>query len=105
MMGAGRATVSWDAVTTDVGGGPLTGLSGYRLYRTKTLGGPYTMAGDPRLPAPPPAPAHPLSDFSSNGLWYLAVTAYDPSGNESGKSIEVSKTITRPAIRLGRTYR
>ena len=103
-MGAGRATVKWAEVTTDEGGGPLTGLSGYRLYRTKTPGGPYTLAADPGLTATPTAPAHTISDFSSNGLWYLAVTAYDPSGNESGKSAEGSKTITRTAMRLGRTY-
>jgi hypothetical protein len=104
-MGAGRATLGWLEVTTDEGGGPLTGLAGYRIYRTKTPGGPYTLAADPGLTATPSAPRYTVTDFSSDGVWYFALTAYDASGNESaGKSVEVSKTITRPKLRLGRTY-
>lgn len=84
------AIIKWNAVTTDQGGGALTGLTGYRVYygtnpsvmslavdTGNSTGLSYTIAGLP-----------------SYGVWYFDVTAYDPSNNESAHSSQVSKDIT-----------
>ncbi len=94
-MGAGRATIHL-AANAEVD------LAGYRFYRATQSGGPWTEAAD--LVGTPSSPAQTLTDFPKDGTWYFVVTAYDTSDNESGNSVEVSKTITRPATRLGRSY-
>lgn len=80
-------------------------LAGYRVYRSLSPSGPWTLAGDPGLTGSPTSPAYTVSDFSSNALWYFVVTAYDTTGNESGVSAAASKIITRPLTRIQRTAR
>ena len=94
-MGAGRATITLNPNAE-------VDLAGYRFYRATQSGGPWTEAAD--LAGTPTRPAQTLTDFSTNGTWYFVVTAYDTNANESVNSAEVSKAITRPAVRLGRTY-
>lgn len=38
-----------------------------------------------------------------DGVWHFAVTAYDTNNSQSAFCSKVSKTITHPAILLGRT--
>src|SRR5687767_2821615 len=84
--GPGEAVLSWDAPTTDAGGGALNDLAGYRVYRG-TSSGAYDL----------PADVGNVTQHRVTGLspatWYFAVTAYDASGNESVLSNEVSKEV------------
>lgn len=88
---AGRAILSWDAnMEAD--------LAGYRIYQSKTAGMGYVKVADvPKLlgDSVPTFTITPLVD----GTYFWVVTAYDISGNESGFSNEVTKTIdsTPPA--------
>lgn len=88
---AGSATLMWQAPTTDVTGGPLTGLAGYKVYWTDGLC---------------PLGSAPSSKDVGNVLTYTdtipdtlsarcyAITAYDPSINESPKTSPVVKVQT-----------
>ena len=87
------ALISWDEVTTDLGGGPLTGLSGYRIYSGMNPLVLSTMI-EVGLTATPSAPSYLIQTFPSYGLWYFDVTAFDPANNESPHSIKGSKMIT-----------
>jgi hypothetical protein len=76
---AGEAILSW-APNTE------TDLSGYKVYygtASGTYGVPLTVGT---------TTTSTVSGLSP-GTYYLAVTAYDTSGNESGFSAEVSKTV------------
>lgn len=81
------AILTWDAPTTNTDGTPYTDGAGYKIYCGK-VSGSYTMIID----------THGLVNtwtvtFTSDGMWYCVVTAYDVSGIESGYSNEVSKLI------------
>src|SRR3989344_2041700 len=84
---AGQAVLSWDPPTTNTDGSWLTDLGGYRLYYGTASGnyGSVIDAGN--------VITHTVTGLS-NGTYYFVVTAYDTSGNESGFSNEVSKTIS-----------
>lgn len=103
VLGAGSATVSWTAPTTDEGGGALTGLAGYRVYHdtsshwTSTCpvdAGSYTTVTGGSTE----------SYFFNNNLTagqthYFTVMAYDDDSNISGcasdgTDTEVSLTVT-----------
>ena len=86
------ALMSWDQVTTDFGGGPLTGLSGYRIYAGQN---PLvlTLYVDVGLTATPLTPSYLIATLPSYGTWYFNVTAYDPSNNESPHLSTFSKEI------------
>ena len=84
---SGEAVLSWDPPTTNTDGSSLTDLAGFKAYYGTASGNygiiidvgnvfTYTVTG------------------LSNGTYYFVVTAYDTSGNESGFSNEVSKTIS-----------
>src|SRR3972149_5909585 len=76
---AGEAILTWDPPTTNTDGTPLTDLAGYKIHYGTTSGN-YTTVID-----------------VGNVTTYFATTAYDSSGNESGYSNEVSKTISGTA--------
>jgi hypothetical protein len=79
VTGTGQANLAWDASTaTNVAGYKLYYGTSSRNYSNNINVGPvtsYTVSG--RAP----------------GTYYLTVTAYDASGNESGFSNEAIKTI------------
>jgi fibronectin type III domain protein len=85
----GQIRLSWERPTTNTDGTPLTDLAGYKLYYSltsrrydfiKTLSNQTTCA---------------VSGLEPGRTYYVAVTAYDTSGNESHFSEEVS--VTAPA--------
>lgn len=80
------STLTWDPPTTNADGTPLTDLAGYKIYYG-TSSGNYTKVID----------VGDVTTYKVEGLnpgtYYFTVTAYDISGNESGYSNEVSKTI------------
>jgi hypothetical protein len=86
------AHLSWNEVTTDLGGGPLTGLQGYRIYMGQAPDQMTSVIGLD-LTATPHAPAFTIQTFPAYGRWYFKITAYDSSNNESPASIIVSKEI------------
>ena len=86
---AGQAILSWTPPTTNSDGTPLTDLGGYKAYAGKTSGN-YTIVKDVGN-----VTTYTITSLPE-GKWYFAVTAYDTSGNESGYSNEVSKTIAIP---------
>ena len=75
----GTAKLSWDP--------PQEGVAGFKVYYG-TSPGTYTGSIDVGM-----TPSYTVSGLSS-GSYYFAVTATDSSGNESGFSNEVSKTIS-----------
>ena len=82
---ANSLMLSWSAPTTNEDGTPLEDLAGYRLHYG-TESGHYTYVVD-------------VGDYTSAEVgdlapdtWYLAVTAYDFLGNESGFSNEIHYT-------------
>lgn len=81
---AGRAGLTWDQNTE-------ADLAGYKVYMG-TSSGQYGPPVDVGLTATPQAPRHVIEPLS-DGAYFFAVTAYDQSGNESGFSNEVTRTI------------
>jgi hypothetical protein len=85
---SGTASLNWTAPTTNADGSPLLDLAGFRVYYGTTTG-VYTSS----VTVPGPAStSYSLSGMAA-GDYYMAVTAYDTSGNESIKSEEVPKTV------------
>lgn len=82
---AANVSFRWDANTE-------TDLAGYRLYQTETSG--VYIYGDGNQVATIPAGTEEvtLADVT-DGQHYWVLTAYDMSGNESGRSNEVSTII------------
>jgi hypothetical protein len=79
---AGDVTLAWDAVTA-------AGLAGYKVH----YGTASRTYGTPLLAGNQTTYTVSSSYLPSGHTYYFAVTAYDTSGNESGYSNEVSKTI------------
>src|SRR5262245_23873194 len=84
---AGQIQLSWERPTSKADGTPLTDVAGYKLYygltsRTydfiKTVGNQTKYA---------------ISGLEQGRTYYVTVTAYDASGNESSFSNEVSVTV------------
>ena len=84
---AADVTLSWDAPTTNEDGSPLTDLAGYKIYYSLSSGN-YTSHIDVGN-----VTTSQVNNLTDGATYYLAVTAYDFSGNESAYSSEVSKTI------------
>ena len=84
-------TFTWDQPSTNTDGTPLTDLKGNKIY-CGTAPGQYTITKDVGLPAGVGAKAtYPIASvLPQPNVYYCAVTAYDNSGNESGKSVEVA---------------
>lgn len=92
---AGEAILSWNPPTTNADATPLIDLAGYKVYSGtggQTYGSPVDVGN---------VTNYTVANLSEKITYYFSVTAYDISGNESGYSTEVSKTIpdtTPPAI-------
>ena len=79
-------TFTWDMPTTNTDGSPLTDLDGARIYcRTET--GVYSLFADPGN-----VTTYTTTTFPIGMPQYCAMTAYNTSGNESDKSVEVNFT-------------
>jgi len=93
---AGDMTFSWDPPTTNMDGSVLTDLSGYKIYYGSNPQATeyYTDIIDIGLILPS---ADGRVNFTltglSDGVYYVAITAYDSSGYESDYSIELNKTV------------
>jgi hypothetical protein len=86
--GAGTATLSWQAPTTNTDGAPLTDLSGYRIYygtdaEELSESVQLTSVGLQTY----------VIDGLGTGTWYFAIKAVTRTGVESALSEIVSKTI------------
>ncbi len=89
MVLAGSATLSWRANTE-------SDLAGYRVYygfQSRSYG-PYT-------PTAKTVTSYTLNGLAPGRTYYFALTAVDTSGNESGYSTEVSKTISETGSTSG----
>jgi hypothetical protein len=81
----GEAHLSWNQ-------NPEANLAGYIIwYGTDGVTFPYSI--DVGLTATPAMPVLDLTTFLVYGLLYFAVSAYNSSGLESGRSAAVSKAI------------
>jgi Fibronectin type III domain len=87
---AGDATLTWTPPTSHVDGTPLADLAGYKVYYG-TSSGYYGTSID----------VGNQTSFTLRGLdpgtYYFTTSAYDSSGNESGLSMEASKTFSGQA--------
>jgi len=86
---SGTATLSWDPVTKDLSGEPLTDLAGYIIHY-----GTSAQALNSVLALENPNQTTYVVTGLSPGTWYFAVSAYTASGTESALSNIVSKTIS-----------
>ncbi|MFT5373583.1 MAG: fibronectin type 3 domain-containing protein [Candidatus Latescibacterota bacterium] len=81
----GQATVSWNASTQDIGGGQLTGLANYTIFRSK---------GSTNSFQPVASLDANTRQFIDTGLeesttYFYTVTAVDDAGNESARASAV----------------
>jgi fibronectin type 3 domain-containing protein len=79
VAGDGEVSLSWDA-------NGESDLSGYKVYRSTTSGGPYTEIADVV------ANAYMDAAVVNGTTYYYVVTAYDTSLNEGDNSSEASAT-------------
>lgn len=84
--GTRAAALAWDAPTTNADGTALTGLAGYKLHYGLAPGS-YAKTVNVGT-----STSYTLSGLAS-GTYYIAVTAYNKAGAESGHSNEVKKTL------------
>jgi hypothetical protein len=84
----GSAALSWDPVTRNTDGTPVSGLAGYKIYYGRA---PWTLTHVVVV-----ADAHSTS-YTVKGLapgrWFFAVAAYSHNGVESAASKAKSKVI------------
>ncbi len=83
-LGAATATLTWEPPATNTDGSPLIDLGGYVLH-IGLAPDDYTQnmdVGD--------VTTYVLDDLDYDVTYYLAVTAYNTSGNESGYSNKLS---------------
>jgi fibronectin type 3 domain-containing protein len=76
----GRVTLTWSAPTTDNTGRELTGLSGYKVFRSKGGTTSFVQIGSTAQNTYVDTGLEPLTTY------FYAVSAYDPSNNESGRT-------------------
>ena len=91
---SGTATLSWDDPTTNADGTPLTDLAGYKVYYGNFSGNYSQNMNVDNVTT------YTVNNLTDGLTYYFAVTAYDTSGNESGYSNELSKTIQLPQYTL-----
>jgi hypothetical protein len=84
---AANVTLSWTPPTTNADGTPLTDLAGYKLH-SGTSSGNYTQNTDVGN-----VTSYTVTNLSGGTTYYFTLTAYDTSGNQSGFSNEISRTI------------
>ena len=97
MSYTGNVTMRWNMNSE-------SDLAGYRVYQGVA---PRTYTGytDVGLTATTGEPGTVISGIGNSILTYLAVTAYDATGNESTFSAEVSITKAVPLLRVLRQVR
>jgi len=91
---SGTATLSWDAPTTNADGTLLTDLAGYKVYYGNFSGNYSQNMNVDNVTT------YTVNNLTDGLTYYFAVTAYDTSGNESGYSNELSKTLPSPQYTL-----
>lgn len=79
----GQATLAWDA-------SPTAATAGYKIH-IGTTPGVYTQTVDAGK-----VTSYTATNLAYGTTYYFATTAYDPSGNVSGYSNEVSRTVQQP---------
>ena len=80
---AAEPQLSWSAPTTNADDTPLSDLAGYKVYfgvASRTYGPPIDVGN---------TTTYPLTGLTDGTQYYIAVKAYDTSGNESTFSAEV----------------
>jgi len=82
-------SISWEVPSTKMDGSTLTPdeIAGFKIYYG-TESGTYTEVVDTGF-----AQNYTIDNLSAGATYYFAITCYDIHGNESGFSVEVSKTI------------
>jgi hypothetical protein len=83
---AGSVTLSWNPSARNTDGTHITDLAGFKIYYG-TSSGNYTQVVNAGY-----VTTYTVNNLNS-GTYYFVATAYDTSGNESGYSNQVSKTI------------
>lgn len=113
VFAAGSATISWTSPTTDEGGGSLSGLTGYRVYRSSSaIDCTAWNAGDQVYRTANPLSATSVNvsggsttsyrfnnNLTAGQIYYFAVVATDGTNlskcaTEVGGATQVSKTVT-----------
>ena len=79
----GRVVVTWGVPLADTGGGELTGLSGYAVFRSAETTDSFVRVADVT------EPRYEDTGLSESTTYFYAVVAIDGSGNESGRSSSV----------------
>jgi hypothetical protein len=87
MPGAAALQLAWEVPTTNTDGTPLTDLAGYKIHYG-TAPGSYTTTIDVGNQT-----TYHLTGLPGGHTYYMVVTAYDTSGNESTFSTEVHATL------------
>lgn len=92
-------TVFWTPPTTNVDGTPLTDLTGYKVYVSKTSGNYAGVVGkDVGLTATPTAPNVQVASLAlTDGIYFVVITAYDKAGLESTFSNEGNFQLAHPS--------
>jgi hypothetical protein len=85
--GSGAINLVWDAPTTNTDGTLVTDLAGYKIYY-----GPSSTYYTSVIVIFGNTPSYSLNNLPA-GTYYITVTAYNASGNESGFSNEISRTL------------
>ena len=86
--GTGSAMLSWTAPTLNTDGSALTDLAGYKIYYG-TSSRSYTQS----ITINNVGIVDYLVENLPAGTWYFAISAFNSTGDESGKSGEVVKNI------------
>lgn len=96
---AAGVMLSWEPPTTNMDGSVVVDLAGYKIYYGPGPGNYTDVVTVPCINCPIPvtgATERSCVALSAGVTYYFAVTAVDTSGNESGYSNEVSRSI--PAV-------
>jgi hypothetical protein len=87
---AGNAVLTWNKLTTDAQGNPITELTGYKIYygaspRTgNNPPGGYNGESSPvTVPGNPAQPTYTFSDLTDGHIYYFSVAAYNSAGTGS----------------------
>lgn len=86
--GLGAAVLTWAAPQFNPDGSAITGLLGYRVYKSSSSLGPYSLVS---TIADPATLTYTVSGLTS-GTWYFVVRSYNANG-EGTDSAEMSKVI------------